>query len=211
MPRRRLERSRTDRMICGVCGGIADYLEVDPVLARLAAVGLTVVAPPVGVVAYIVCCLVVPEEAASPSAPSATSSQHAEPPGGAGPEGSAAGESSDLPPPGESGAGPAPSDAPAPSETPGIGVTAPSRAATASAGDTNPGMVGGFILLGIGVLFLMINLDFFDWWYFRYVRWRYLWPLCLILIGLWIVGRAVIPGGPNGGRRRQRGRRRHAG
>lgn len=32
---RRLYRSDRDRMICGVCGGIGEYLNVDPTLVRL--------------------------------------------------------------------------------------------------------------------------------------------------------------------------------
>ncbi|MDE7258750.1 MAG: PspC domain-containing protein, partial [Lachnospiraceae bacterium] len=32
---RRLMRSRTNRTICGVCGGIGEYLNVDPTLIRL--------------------------------------------------------------------------------------------------------------------------------------------------------------------------------
>ena len=32
---RKLYRSNTNRMICGVCGGIGEYLNVDPTLVRL--------------------------------------------------------------------------------------------------------------------------------------------------------------------------------
>lgn len=34
-PYRRLYRSRRDRMIAGVCGGLADYFQVDPSVVRL--------------------------------------------------------------------------------------------------------------------------------------------------------------------------------
>nr|MBA3358448.1 PspC domain-containing protein [Thermoleophilaceae bacterium] len=37
---RRLTRSRTDRVLGGVCGGVARYFGIDPVIARIAAVGL---------------------------------------------------------------------------------------------------------------------------------------------------------------------------
>ena len=40
---RQLRRSQTDRKISGVCGGIAEYLNVDPTLVRLAAVVLAVI------------------------------------------------------------------------------------------------------------------------------------------------------------------------
>ncbi len=58
---RRLRRRSHDRVIGGVCGGIADYLGVDPVLVRLAAVGLTIVGG-AGVLAYIIAWLVLPED-----------------------------------------------------------------------------------------------------------------------------------------------------
>lgn len=41
MNEKRLVRSREDRMLLGVCGGLANYLNVDPVIVRLAAVLLT--------------------------------------------------------------------------------------------------------------------------------------------------------------------------
>ena len=50
---RRLHRSRRDRMVGGVCGGIAHYLDVDPVLIRIAVVALTL-SGGLGVLAYVV-------------------------------------------------------------------------------------------------------------------------------------------------------------
>ena len=32
---KRLYRSKNDRMLCGVCGGIGEYLDIDPTLIRL--------------------------------------------------------------------------------------------------------------------------------------------------------------------------------
>jgi phage shock protein C len=57
---RRLRRSRRDRMVGGVCGGIARYLEVDPVLLRIAAVAL-LLSGGVGLLAYVVAWIVIPE------------------------------------------------------------------------------------------------------------------------------------------------------
>ena len=51
MQQARLMRSETDRMIAGVCGGLAGYLNIDPVLVRLAFVVLAL-ASGVGVVIY---------------------------------------------------------------------------------------------------------------------------------------------------------------
>lgn len=61
---KRLYRSREERMFAGVCGGIADYLEVDPTIVRLVFVALTLLGGP-GLIVYIVLMLVVPERPAS--------------------------------------------------------------------------------------------------------------------------------------------------
>jgi phage shock protein PspC (stress-responsive transcriptional regulator) len=60
-PPRRLYRSRTDRMLGGVAGGVAAYLQVDPTLTRLAFVALALAAG-TGVLAYIIAWIVIPEE-----------------------------------------------------------------------------------------------------------------------------------------------------
>lgn len=59
---RRLRRSRTDRMIAGVAGGLADYLGIDPVLVRVGLVALVLLGFGAGVILYIVLVVVVPEE-----------------------------------------------------------------------------------------------------------------------------------------------------
>ncbi len=56
---KRLYKSRTDRMIDGVCGGVAEYIGVDPVLVRIAFL-LLVFAGGIGVVVYIVGMLLMP-------------------------------------------------------------------------------------------------------------------------------------------------------
>lgn len=57
---KRLYRSNHDRMFAGVCGGIAEYLEVDPTLVRLVFVALSLMGGP-GLIIYIVMMLIVPE------------------------------------------------------------------------------------------------------------------------------------------------------
>lgn len=60
---KKLYRSRTEKMIAGVCGGIAEYYQVDPTLVRLLWAGLTLatmVAP--GVILYLVAWIIIPEE-----------------------------------------------------------------------------------------------------------------------------------------------------
>jgi phage shock protein C len=56
----RLERSNTNRVIAGVCGGIAEYLAVDPTLVRVAFVVLAIFGG-VGVLAYIVLLILMPQ------------------------------------------------------------------------------------------------------------------------------------------------------
>ncbi|MCX6239318.1 MAG: PspC domain-containing protein [Bacteroidia bacterium] len=60
---KRLIRSRKDRMLAGICGGIADYMVVDPTVVRLVfalATFFTVVFP--GVLIYLIMWIVVPKE-----------------------------------------------------------------------------------------------------------------------------------------------------
>lgn len=66
---RRLYRSRTDRMIAGVCGGLADYFDVDPTLVRIAFVVLFFLHG-VGLLAYIILAIVLPQKGSEASKPS---------------------------------------------------------------------------------------------------------------------------------------------
>ena len=59
---KRLYRSSEERMFAGVCGGIAEYLDVDPTLVRLFFVALTLLSGGQGLLIYIVLMLVVPEQ-----------------------------------------------------------------------------------------------------------------------------------------------------
>ncbi len=57
--RKRLMRSWTDRKIAGVCGGLAEYFDLDPTLLRVVWV-LLVLCAGTGLLAYIVMWIVVP-------------------------------------------------------------------------------------------------------------------------------------------------------
>ncbi|KAF0112205.1 MAG: putative stress-responsive transcriptional regulator [Chloroflexi bacterium] len=60
-PAKRLYRSRTERRISGVCGGIADYFNMDPTLVRLLFVlGLLFVGGTLWV--YLILMIFIPEE-----------------------------------------------------------------------------------------------------------------------------------------------------
>ncbi|MCI7264647.1 MAG: PspC domain-containing protein [Eubacterium coprostanoligenes] len=58
---KKLYKSTTDRKLCGVCAGIANYLNIDPTVVRLLWALITFLGG-AGVIAYIVCALVIPDE-----------------------------------------------------------------------------------------------------------------------------------------------------
>ena len=61
MERKRLYRSSSDKAIAGVCGGIGEYLDIDPLVIRLLFV-LASLGAGTGVVAYIIAAFVIPSE-----------------------------------------------------------------------------------------------------------------------------------------------------
>ena len=58
--KKRLYKSDTDKVLCGVCGGIAEYLNIDPVIVRLlwAIIALYWGA---GLLLYIIACFIIPK------------------------------------------------------------------------------------------------------------------------------------------------------
>lgn len=66
---RRLYRSRTDSVIGGVAGGVAEYLDVDPSIVRIVWAVLAIVTGGIFFVLYIVMWIVVPEGAQVPGMP----------------------------------------------------------------------------------------------------------------------------------------------
>ena len=58
---KKLYRSRNDKKVAGVCAGLAKYLNMDVTVVRLIMVLLTLFVGG-GLIAYIVCALVIPEE-----------------------------------------------------------------------------------------------------------------------------------------------------
>jgi phage shock protein C len=57
----RLYRSRNDRMIGGVCGGLGKYMNIDPTVVRLLFVALALLGGP-GLIIYLVMLIIVPED-----------------------------------------------------------------------------------------------------------------------------------------------------
>ena len=58
MEKKRLHRSGTNRVIAGVCGGIGEYLSIDPTVIRI----LAVIIPGFGWVTYLICAILMPSE-----------------------------------------------------------------------------------------------------------------------------------------------------
>jgi phage shock protein PspC (stress-responsive transcriptional regulator) len=149
----RLYRSPTDRVIAGVAGGLATWLRVDPSIVRVAWVVLAVLSGGIFLLVYIVMMIVVPLPPAGwvPSAgpPPQPGGQWTPPPSGG----------QWTPPPGGG------SWTPPPGSVPSWKAPDP----------TNAGIVFGFILVGLGVWFLVAQ--------YIHIDWQLVWPVIVILVG----------------------------
>ena len=61
MPTGRLVRSKSDKIIAGVCGGLADWLGWDPTLVRILYIVLSFATAFSGFIAYIILWIIMPE------------------------------------------------------------------------------------------------------------------------------------------------------
>lgn len=61
MQNKKLKKSRTDRKLCGVCGGLAEYLNMDSTIIRLIW-ALLILAAGTGLLAYIIAAIIMPED-----------------------------------------------------------------------------------------------------------------------------------------------------
>ena len=182
-----LYRSRDDRMLAGVAGGLADLWDADPSLVRVVWALLVVLTGGVALVVYIVLAIVVPEEGdeprwtGQPATPASASAGAADPPAGASP-------------------GPAGADW----RTSRFEARDQRRAARrdaraerrASRSDNRSGpIVAGVVLVLVGVLALVRE-------YLPEIDWDWFWPVVLIAVGFMVLVLAVRPrpddGGPGG-------------
>lgn len=62
MDTKRLYRSRTNRIICGVCGGVGEYFGVDPTIIRLLPILFACTGS--GIVAYFIAAVIMPDQPA---------------------------------------------------------------------------------------------------------------------------------------------------
>jgi len=90
---KRLYRSRRDVFLAGVCGGIAEYFNIDASLIRLGMVILTLASSGLGLIAYLVAAVVIPEDPnREGSTMNATNGFNSGQPGAEGPAGFAGSE-----------------------------------------------------------------------------------------------------------------------
>jgi phage shock protein C len=201
----RLYRSRDERVIAGVAGGLGDYFAIDPSLVRVLWVLLAVFSGGAFLIVYIVMALVVPEEPWEPYA-GAPPTAWTSPPAPGGPP-QAEGEASAADATTTAGM----SEPPAPAMAPGGAAPwqsswqerhaqreawraqrraerAARRAAGGDGGQTGA-IVFGLILVAIGVAFLL-PLVFPGFAIGRY------WPVLLIGLGAVLLIAALRPGRP---------------
>ncbi len=156
---KRLYRSQSDRMIAGVCGGLAEYFDIDPTIVRVVAV-LSVFVSGVGILAYIILAIVVPLESSKATEPKDAIKENVEE---MKETASKLGRELQSTLSGEE------------SESEEVAKVRRRRR-----------NLFGIILIVVGALFLLGTLlnrfDFF-WWF----RWGYLWPLILVAIGVLII------------------------
>lgn len=60
MDQKKLTKSQTNRMLCGVCAGLAEYFGIDPTVVRLLWVILSICGGS-GLIAYIIAAIIIPE------------------------------------------------------------------------------------------------------------------------------------------------------
>jgi phage shock protein PspC (stress-responsive transcriptional regulator) len=148
----RLERSNTNRVIAGVCGGLAEYLAVDATLVRVVFVAGAFAG--IGFLVYIVLLILMPLPGRpAPFTTAATT-----------PSGTATDATARMDPD--------------PAATQATAVSPVDPAVRAAEAERRR-MAVGYLLIGLGVVFLLSNAGIF-----RYIQWNYLWPLVLIGIGV---------------------------
>lgn len=59
---KKLFKSKTDRKLCGVCAGIAEYLNIDPTLMRLGTAVVTLFSIGFGLIVYFIAALIIPDQ-----------------------------------------------------------------------------------------------------------------------------------------------------
>jgi phage shock protein C len=170
----RLYRSRTDRPIAGVAGGLAAWLGLDPSLVRVAWVVLGLVSGGLFVLVYIVMIVVVPLAPDGWQPRPYDRYYGPQGPGASGPTGWATGPSG--------GQGPAPDgSAPPPPTSWPEGWNQQRSGPSMDAG--RAGIVAGVALVALGVWFLVDD--------YIHIDWAVAWPVVVILLGVGLIAGAA--------------------
>jgi len=201
----RLYRSRDDRMLAGVAGGLAEMWDADPSLVRIVWALLVVLTGGIFLVVYIVMAIVVPEEP-YPGAISAGSAG-APPPVGAVPGWTPPGAAS--PPPGTTSP---PSSDPATAPPPGAFAAGPApdwrsqraferdqRRAARAARRAERGYDARTGSIVVGAILVLIGVGFLVRQYLPSFDWDYVWPVVLVALGVVVILAALRPGDRGGG------------
>lgn len=181
----RLYRSRTDRVISGVAGGMAEHWRLDPSLVRVGWVLLAVFSGGIFVLVYIVMMIVVPESpydwTRAPGTPGAGTWGGTEP-GTWGVAGTGGTPGPDAGAPGQGWAPGATGSAVPPQW--GTDWRPPEIRPTTGPG--TPGIVIGIALIVLGLVFLLdrfVDVDF-----------AYVWPLLIVGLGVLLIAGAIRRG-----------------
>ena len=59
---KKLKRSRVNRMLCGVCGGLGDYVGIDPTVVRIIWLIASICSVGTGFVIYLIAAIIIPDE-----------------------------------------------------------------------------------------------------------------------------------------------------
>ena len=59
---KKLTRSTSNRMICGVCGGLGEYLNIDPTIVRIIWLFCALAGLGTGALVYLIAAIVMPED-----------------------------------------------------------------------------------------------------------------------------------------------------
>lgn len=167
-------RRGPDRILGGVCSGLAAYFGVDPLLVRVVFVILALVPPSIGILLYLVLWFLMEPPQGTPPSTTRSVSERLRSMGDDIREdfrtGFSRSQASATPPPasGDPSGGPPPAGAPHPQ-----GRWGPPYSRRP------PGLWAGIILIVLGAYFLLTNLGIFS-----NVRWDIVWPGVLIVVGL---------------------------
>lgn len=163
MTARRLFRSRTDRMIWGVCGGLAAYFDIDPVIVRLLFV-LSIFLSGLGILAYIILAIVVPLETSAATEPRDVIRQNVQ-------------EMKET-------ATQIWKEIRSTFEQKSAPATEAERSAETARQSARTRNVMGIILIILGCIFLLASFGSF---WLPWLHWRFLWPVVIVAIGLILI------------------------